>query len=188
MKTLTLFALTLFGFVALSPLAAEAGWDPRKDQELLKRSKESIGMFKKRDPSLKVFFKEAYGYVLFPNVSKGAFFVGGAHGNGVVHTKGKIIGRATLTQGTFGLQAGGKTYAQIIFFKDKASLDRLINGSLEFVAEATANAVQDGGATHVSYSEGIAIFSMPTGGAMVAAAIGGQKFSFTPAKRPANVY
>ncbi|MFQ5937764.1 MAG: hypothetical protein ACE5LB_15275 [Acidiferrobacterales bacterium] len=182
MKTLTAFALTLFGFVALSPLAAEAGWDPRKDQELLKKSKEAIGAFKKKDPSLKIFFKEAYGYVVFPNITKGGLIVGGAHGNGVVYRKGKIIGRASLSQGTFGLQAGGKTYSEIIFFKDKASFDHLINGSLEFAAQATANAVKSGGSADADYSKGVAVFSMATGGLMAEASIGGQKFKYKPAK------
>ena len=182
MKTLTALALTLFGFVALSPLAVGAGWDPTKDQELLKKAEQSIGTFKKTDPSLKIFFKEAYGYVTFPKITKGGLIVGGAHGNGVVYKKGKVIGRAKVSQGTFGLQAGGKTYAQMIFFKDKASRDKLVNGNLEFAAQATANAVKSGGAADAAYSEGVAIFSMATGGLMAEASIGGQKFKYTPAK------
>ncbi|MFQ5994680.1 MAG: hypothetical protein ACE5K1_06265 [Acidiferrobacterales bacterium] len=182
MKTLTAFALTLFGVVALSSLAAAAGWDPAKEQDLVRESQNAIAAFTKKDPSIKAFFKEAYGYVAFPKIGKGGFIVGGAHGNGVVYKKGKIIGRASLSQGTFGLQAGGKTYAQIIFFKDKASLDKLINGSLEFAAQATANAVKEGGAADAAYSEGVAIFSMATGGLMGEASIGGQKFKYKPAK------
>ena len=182
MKTLTAFALMLFGFVTLSPVAVGAGWDPTKDQELLKKAEQSIGTFKKTDPSLKAFFKEAYGYVAFPKITKGGLIVGGAHGKGVVYKQGKIIGRASLSQGTFGLQAGGKNYAQMIFFKDKASLDQLVNGSLKFAAQATANAAKSGGAADAAYSKGVAVFSMATGGLMGEASIGGQKFKYTPAK------
>ncbi|MFQ6022494.1 MAG: YSC84-related protein [Acidiferrobacterales bacterium] len=181
MKTLTASTLMIFGFVAVTTLWAQ-GWDPRKDQELLKNAEQAIGAFKKKDPSLKAFFKEAYGYVVFPNITKGGLIVGGAHGNGVVYRKGKIIGRAKVSQGTFGLQAGGKTYSEMIFFKNKESLDTLINGSLKFAAQATANAAESGAAADADYSKGVAIFSMATGGVMAEASIGGQKFSFQAKK------
>ncbi|MFQ5935457.1 MAG: YSC84-related protein [Acidiferrobacterales bacterium] len=180
MKTLAAFTLTMFGFVAFSPLTTQAGWDPRKDAQLLKRSEDAIAAFKKRDPSLKAFFKQAYGYVVFPKITKGGLIIGGAHGRGVVYRKGKTIGRASISQGTFGLQAGGKTYRQIIFFKDEAALKRLLNGSLEFAAQATANAVRTGAAAEANYRSGVAVFSMATGGAMAEVSIGGQKFEYTP--------
>ena len=59
--------------------------------------------------ALKKFFGTSYGYVVFPKIGKGGFIVGGAHGKGVVFKKQEMVGFASVTQGTVGLQIGGQT-------------------------------------------------------------------------------
>jgi hypothetical protein len=63
-----------------------------------------------------------YGYVLFPNIGKGAIGVGGASGNGIVYEKGTMIGKANMTQVTIGFQFGGQAYRELIFLKAKKRL------------------------------------------------------------------
>ena len=64
------------------------------------------------------FFSNNYGYALFPNIGKGGFGIGGAHGTGRVYAGGKHIGNTSMTQLTVGFQLGGQVYSQIIFFED----------------------------------------------------------------------
>ena len=49
----------------------------------------AIETFQRADPGLKGTFQQAAGYVVFPNVGKGGFILGGAHGNGQVYEAGK---------------------------------------------------------------------------------------------------
>ena len=107
-----------------------------------------------------------------------------------------------MTQLTVGLQLGGQVFSEIIFFADKRVLDEFTSGNFEFGAQATAVAITAGasaqaGTTGTSagasagqnnaegkgvYHKGMAIFTVAKGGLMYEAAVGGQKFSYTPAK------
>ncbi len=164
-------------FVALvaSP-CVHAGWDANAE----KKAHETIIAFKKKDPELKAFFDKAYGYAVFPTVGKGGIGIGGAHGSGVVFEKGKAVGTTTLTQVTVGFQLGGQAYSEVIFFKDKKTLEDFKKGSFELDAQASAVAANVGAAANVDYERGVAIFTMVKGGLMYEASVGGQKFTFEP--------
>jgi len=165
---------------------AVAGWNPLKkekaeDQKTDDREvAEAIAAFKNRDSSMQVFFDEAYGYAVFPTVGKGGIGIGGAYGKGKVYRKGKQIGRTKLMQATIGFQLGGQAYREIIFFKDKKALNHFTSGNFEFSAQASAVAVTAGAATDADYSDGVAVFTLPKGGLMYEASVGGQKFSYDP--------
>ena len=169
------FVVSFFAFVSNT---AQAGWNPSAEKE----AKEAVADFLKADPTLKVFLDKAYGYAVFPSVGKGAIGIGGAHGSGVVYEKGKAIGKSSLSQVTIGLQLGGQEYREIIFFEDKAALDRFTGGNFEFSAQASAVAVKEGASADSDFEGGVAVFTMAKGGLMFEASIGGQKFSFEPRK------
>lgn len=167
---LVLAAILLFCHSAI------AGWDANAE----KSASEAIAAFKEKDPKLQSFFDKAHGYAVFASVGKAGIGIGGAHGSGVVYEKGKAIGTTTLTQLTIGFQLGGQVYSEIIFFKDKAALDRFTKGQFELGAQASAVAVTAGASANVDYSNGVAIFTMAKGGLMYEASVGGQKFSYEP--------
>lgn len=155
---------------------ALAGWDPANEE----RARNTIAVFKKTDPGIDTFFKEAHAYAVFPEITKGGIGIGGAAGDGTVFERGAAIGASSMTQVTIGLQLGGQTYSEIIFFKDKAALDNFKSGDYEVAAGASAIALKDGVSKTAEYNSGVAIFTMGTGGLMFEASIGGQKFSFEP--------
>lgn len=146
------------------------------------------------------FFQEAYGYAVFPTIAKGGLGVGAAHGKGRVYEKGKYVGDAAMTQITAGFQAGGQAFSEIIFFKDEAAFNDFTRGNFEFGAEAQAVAITAGASAGTSttgssasasasrneaanvgaYTKGMAVFTLPKGGLMYEAAVGGQKFKYTP--------
>jgi lipid-binding SYLF domain-containing protein len=118
--------------------------------------------------------------VVFPGIGKGGFIIGGGHGTGWVYEQGRHIGRATVTQLTVGAQIGGQSYREIIFFKDKETLDTFKKGNLELSAQVSAILVKQGASKDASYDHGVAVFTMPKKGAMAEASVGGQKFKYTP--------
>jgi len=185
-KPLKMFALTtlLAGLTLGGP--APAGWNPLAkekagDQKAASDdAREAIAAFRNKDPSMKVFFDRAYGYAVFPTVAKGGMGIGGAYGKGEVYERGRLVGRSSLTQVTIGFQLGGQAYSEIIFFKDKATLDDFKSGNFEFSAQASAVAATAGASADADYSNGVAIFTLAKGGLMYEASVGGQKFSFTP--------
>ena len=160
----------------------------------------SVRAFKAADET-RPFFKNAYGYALFPTIGKGGLGIGAAHGNGQVYVAGKVTGKTSMTQVSIGLQAGGQAYSQIIFFQDKRAYEDFISGNFEFGAQATAVAITasaqaSAGSTgstagaapggtagkqaKIDYQKGMAVFTYAKGGLMYEASIGGQKFSFEP--------
>ncbi len=146
----------------------------KRDRE----AREVIAKFKLKDPALERFFKEAAGWAVFPTIAKGGFIVGGARGDGVVYQKDEVIGYSVVSQGTIGLQIGGQTYSEIVFFEDTAALNHFKAGNAELSAQASAVAVTAGASADAGYAAGVAIFTMAKGGAMLEASIGGQGFSF----------
>lgn len=141
-------------------------------------AEDAVKLFKFTDPSMDERFRTAHGYAVFPDVAKGAAGIGGAYGRGIVYQQGKPIGYCDLSQGSIGLQLGGQSYRELIFFEDNYALERFKRGEFTFAADVSAVAASSGASAAAKYREGVLVFTMPRGGLMVEAAIGGQNFSY----------
>jgi lipid-binding SYLF domain-containing protein len=163
---------------------------------------DTIDVYKKSEV-VQPFFKNAYGYAVFPTIGKGGIGIGGSYGTGKVYQGGKVTGEVSLIKGSIGWQFGGQAFSQMIFFQDKRAYDEFTSGKFEFDATASAVAITAGaqakagteGATagasagpatgkqaKTSYHKGMAVFTHTKGGLMYEASIGGQKFKFKPKK------
>ncbi len=151
-----------------------------KEQKIIADASDAKAEFIRVDGLLNNLFRNAYGYVIFPNVGKGGIGIGGAAGNGVVYENGSKIGMAKMTQVSIGFQWGGQAYREVIFFETKNDLERFRDNRLEFSAQASAVAATKGASANAKYAEGVMIFTQQKGGLMYEASIGGQKFSFRP--------
>lgn len=169
--------LILLVFVAVGSLNAQSN---KKVKELKVESQTAKADFLEADWQMEKYFKDAYGYVIFPNVGKGGLGVGGASGNGVVYQGGAEIGMAKLSQLTVGFQAGGQAYKEIIFFKNKEAMDRFKDNKFEVAAQASAVAATKGASADAKYEKGVMIYTMQKGGLMYEASVGGQKLKFNP--------
>jgi lipid-binding SYLF domain-containing protein len=174
LNTVVLAAVVAVGFIQALPARAE--------DDLKVESERAIETFKKKDPSLKKFFDESYGFAIFPSVGRGGLVFGGQHGKGMVYEKQKPIGEATLTEINFGAQIGGESFYEVIFFETEERLKDLKENNVKFSAQVNAVAAADGAAKTAKYDQGVAVFTLPRGGLMVQATVGGQKFKFTPSK------
>lgn len=172
MKNLILlFALSLFSLAAFAQ-------DDEKDEKFYADSEAAKAAFLKDDPGLADFFADSYGYIILPNVGKGAWGVGAAAGNGVAFENGKHIGYARMTQLTIGFQAGGQAYSEVVFFETKEAFDRFKEGKIEMSAQVSAVAAASGASANAKYNEGVLVFTRTKKGLMYEASVGGQQFKF----------
>ena len=151
-----------------------------KTTKIVQESKLAKAAFIKTDALMHNLFDNSYGYVVFPNIGKGAFIAGGAGGKGTVYEKGKAIGIAKMVQITVGLQAGGQAYREVIFFENKEALDRFKGDKLEFSGQASAVAAKSGASANAKYTDGVVVFTQGRGGLMLEASLGGQKLDYQP--------
>ncbi len=77
----------------------------------------TLGVFKKA-AAVQPFFKNHYGYAVFPTVGKGGFVIGGSYGEGRVYKSRIVTGNVKLIKGSIGFQFGGQAFSQIIFFQN----------------------------------------------------------------------
>ncbi len=190
MKGFFAFIITVTVVVGLAmPNAAQAN-----------KYADTLTIFKKSE-AVQAFFRNSYGYAVFPTVGKGGFGIGGAYGKGQVYRGGSVTGDVKLFKATIGFQLGGQAFSELIFFQDRRAYDEFTSGNFEFDAAASAVAITAGaqikagtdGATaganvgsdngkqaSTSYYKGMAVFIHTKGGLMYEAAIGGQAFSFDP--------
>ena len=142
------------------------------------------------------FIDEAYGYAVFPTIGKGGIGIGGAFGEGCVYRGGVHVGSVDMGQVSIGLQLGGQAFSQLVLMRDKETFDVFTSGSFAFGADASAVALTyaanaGAGTSGASASageqkgvarwfNGMAVFTLAKGGLMYEAAIGGQKFKYTP--------
>lgn len=151
-------------------------------ERIIDDSKGAKASFLKSDPSMETLFKHSAGYVIFPNVGKGAVGLGGAAGKGAVYQKGASVGTAQMVQVTIGAQAGGQAYREVIFFENRDALDRFMQNKIEFSGQASAIAVKSGASANANYRNGVVVFSQEKGGLMLEASLGGQKFTYKTLK------
>jgi lipid-binding SYLF domain-containing protein len=181
MRLLTL-PLALFASMILLTSAgcATAPKTEHARQTLEDDSQTALREFKNADPGLGDLTQNGYGYVIFPDIGKGGFIAGAAYGRGLVYEQGKLVGYADIRQGSVGAQIGGQTYSELIVFQTREALYKLKTNNFTFGANASAVAVKSGASASKEFKDGVAVYTMPKGGAMLEATIAGQKFTFVP--------
>ncbi len=149
-----------------------------KDSKLANEVEKAIKSLFNDNPSIEEHFYSAYGFAIYPNITKAGFILGGAGGKGLVFKDKTVIGRSDMSQATFGLQAGGQQYQEVIFFENKAALDNFTKGKIKFAGQASAVAIKSGVSYDLKYKDGVAIFTKVKAGIMAEASAGGQKFKY----------
>jgi lipid-binding SYLF domain-containing protein len=72
-------------------------------------------------PSTKALGAKARGILVFPEITKAGFVVGGQHGDGVLFQGGRAVAFYRTSGASFGLQAGAQTFGYAMFLMtDKA--------------------------------------------------------------------
>lgn len=146
--------------------------------EIINDAEDAKSEFIEHNPQLASLFEKAAGYVIFPNVGKGAYILGGAAGNGAVYENGKLVGMAELRQLDVGFQLGGKAFREVILFQTREQLEEFKQGNLELSSDISVVIIDEGISQDVDFQEGIAVVTMAKAGAMAGISVGGQKFDY----------
>jgi len=76
-----------------------------------------------RSPGSKALADKAKAILVFPNITKAGFVIGGQYGTGAMRQDGATVGYYNIVGGTFGYQIGAQTFSQAYFFNTQEALD-----------------------------------------------------------------
>jgi len=170
-------SMILFCFISLS---FTVNAQTKKDKKVMDAADKAVKTLLDVQPGIRKFFDNNAGCVIFPNVGKGGFIVGGASGRGVLYSYGHQVGMATVKELNVGLTAGGQALIEIIFFETKEEVEKFKEGHFQFDAGVSAVAIKSGESFDAKYKNGVAVFTHTKGGLMAEASVGGQKFNYHP--------
>ena len=115
LKTISLLLAILLAFSTLSVAEDTA-------EEIDNDSNEALMVFYKEVKGGKKFLDNAKGYVVFPEVTEGGFFLGGKYGEGALRVNGVTTGYYSITSASMGMQMGLQQYSLIIAFTSDDAL------------------------------------------------------------------
>lgn len=181
MRRVSVYAIGVLTLMAT--LAAGCSTTPKSEakQASLKESAQAtLDRFKRTKPGLDQELAQVPAFVVFPNVGKGGFVVGGAYGRGVLYEHGQPTGFADVSAASVGLQAGGQSYAELILLQDQDAVNRFKSNTAQLGASASAVALTAGAQGRAQFNNGMAVYVLTNGGLMAEAAVKGQRFTFAP--------
>jgi lipid-binding SYLF domain-containing protein len=172
MKLLAMVCIAAFPSVALADWAANPG-----DKVQIK-ARSAVEAFRKDVPRTETYFAEAYGYAIYPSITRIGFGFGGAYGKGIVVAGDTVIGSTRYWQFTSGIQAGAKNFSMIMFFRDRDALEYFQLGETQFMGQSGIAAGTLSAAGTPGYNDGVAVVTMTKLGLMGEFTVSGAKFSY----------
>jgi lipid-binding SYLF domain-containing protein len=97
----------------------------KPDPELEKKVMDGLRQCQQLSHTCNSTTKSAEGILVFPNVVKADFLIGGAGGKGALIEKGKITGYYSIGGASAGLQIGVETSSQLYVFRTPEALAEL---------------------------------------------------------------
>jgi lipid-binding SYLF domain-containing protein len=134
---------------------APAPQAPRSEQQALVEKAglavEELRASRLVGPHFNDALRDASGVLIFPNLVKTAFFVGGGGGAGTLLARTPTGWSAPAFyfdgEGSFGLQFGAETGRVVFVIRNDATLDKIVNGSVDLDADVSVAAGPVGGGT-----------------------------------------
>ncbi len=141
----------------------------------------AIEIFNERVKEGREFLANAKGVLVFPNIVKAGFFLGGEFGEGALRINNKNINYYRTTGASFGFQFGAQTKSVIIVFLDDEALRKFRNSSGWEVGVDGSIAIADAGAggsiDSTNISDPIVAFVFGNKGLMIDVSLAGTKYS-----------
>jgi lipid-binding SYLF domain-containing protein len=172
----------IVSIVALAAIAC--GGAPKTQGErdtMYQQADSSLATMTTKDPSLRPLLNSAAGYAVFPNIGKGGFIAGAAHGRGVLYENGQPTGFVEMTQGSLGAQIGAQTFAELVVLRTPYDVQKLKSGNFSLGANVSAVVLTTGAGAAADTTTGVNVFIMPRGGVMAELSVSGQQITFQPA-------
>ena len=132
-------------------------------------------------PTSKILAEKAKGILVFSEITKGGFMVGGQYGEGVLFKNNRLAGFYNTASASFGLQAGIQKYGYAMFFMNESDL-RYLNSSdgWEVGVGPSVTIVDTGYATSLTTTtarEGVYAFIFEQKGLMAGMGLQGTKIT-----------
>jgi len=172
LQVLLILALAMF---AAGPAAAASGLILDQDAEA------ALNALYGHSPGAKALGDKAKGILVFPNVTRAGFIVGGQGGDGVLFQKGKPVAHYNTGAASVGLQAGIQSYGYALFFmtdEDLSYLNRKDGWSIGMgptIVIADAGAAKD--VSTLTGQKGVYGFIFDQKGLMAGMGLTGQKIT-----------
>jgi len=150
----------LMACVLLGPVTAATAADRAEAQAIVDKSKGALTdlMGDENFSWLHGYLKKAKGVLIFPQVLKGGFILGGSGGTGVLMTRSSETGTwsdpafYTLGSVTFGLQIGGEAAEVVMVAMTQKAIDSLLASTLKLGGDASVAIGPIGGGAKGSVS------------------------------------
>lgn len=159
---------------------AHADWAADPGDKVQVKAEQAIAAFRERVPRTEMYFEQAYGFAVFPSITRAGFGFGGAYGKGIVIQGSAAVGTTKYWQFTSGIQAGARNFGMIVFFKDKAALENYQESKTQFMGQAGIALGTVGAAGTPAYNDGVAVVTLTRLGVMGEFTISGARFSYKP--------
>lgn len=134
-----------------------------------------------QQPVAATLAKDAKGVLVFPNVLKAGFVLGGYHGTGALRKGDAFVARYGTTGASYGLQAGVQKYSYAMFFMRESDLAYLDSSSGWEVGVGPSITVIDQGKaasmTSTTAREGVYVIFYDQKGLMAGLGIQGSKIT-----------
>ena len=158
--------------------AASAEWQADTSDRAQVKAAAAIDKIRQQMPDSEAYFDDAYGYAVFPSITRAAVGFGGAYGKGLVIEGREVIGQASFWQFTSGIQLGANNFSLLVFFKDADALEYFKTGEMQFAGQAGIAVGTFGALGTPAYNEGVAMLGVTRFGVMVEFSYGGIRFSY----------
>ena len=133
------------------------------------------------EPKAKEIGNKSAGVLVFPNITRAGFIVGGSGGDGVLYKKGKAVGYYSSGSASIGLQAGVQTFGYAVFFATDVALKNFQKASGWDIGVAPTVVLVDAGAAKnlntTTLKSEVYAFIFNQEGVMAGMALQGQKIS-----------
>ena len=122
------FAILLLG--ALAACATQSDNEKMVEKSTLEQqARASLNELYGLNQTAKDLSSQAQGVLVFPSIVKASFVVGGQTGDGVLFVDNKPAGYYDVSGLSFGFQAGGQAYSQVLMFLTQEALDKFRSGA-----------------------------------------------------------
>lgn len=109
--------LTFSALICFSPPARAAS-----AEEISADAMAALEQLYSQDPRMRELGKKAVAVLVFPNIIKGGFLVGGERGSGALIRRGQVDGFYSISALSFGFQAGAQQFSYALFFMNEPAL------------------------------------------------------------------
>ncbi|MEM7170760.1 MAG: YSC84-related protein [Pseudomonadota bacterium] len=174
--------LLLFSCLAVAGLVLSHPTLAASTEEINAKSQQALQTLYGESSAAQDLGADAHGILIFPEITKGGFIVGGEYGEGELQMDGQVQGYYSSASGSIGLQLGLSSRSLVIMFLDEGALSKFLkdDDGWEVGVDADVTVVQIGATgsfDSTTVDKPVVAFNFGEKGLMAGVSIEGTKVS-----------